>query len=169
MNPKSTEKLMKLLKKTDFDDTFTAELLVIGLNTLSDMVDSQMQVLSVHKSTELTAMACASQKVHGPVNACALLLGDMAQLRQVAETYVGVQFIETDEDALDADCELINCINGQFAKKFQTDEMEEEMEPPFFRGEESVIKGDAIYTVTIRLAGAKVMYGIAHNTGIEGV
>lgn len=169
MNPQSKEKLASFIKKTDFDDAYTAELLTLGVECLSDMVDADLQVLSVQKKRELSAGACASQKVHGPVNACALLLGDLKALRAVAEQYAGSQFIETDEDALDADCELINCINGLFTKRFQERDLEEEMEPPFFREGKSIIKGDAVYAVSLRLAGVKVIFGIAHNTGIESV
>lgn len=169
MNPQSTQKLNSLLKKTDFDDVYTAELLSLGLDCLSDLVDSELRVLSVNKMDEIMVPACASQKVHGPVNACALLLGEMNALRVVAEAYAGSQFIETDEDALDADCELINCINGLFTRRFQAHDMTEEMEPPFFREGKSVIKGDAIYTVTIRMVGVQVIFAIAHNTGIEGI
>ena len=156
--------LDKLIDKQADVDERTMQMLVLGLEYLRELVDKDMHVETVERKTELRAGVAASQKVHGLVNACTMILGDADAIRKIAEGYVGASFIETMDDALDAICELINVANGKFARGFVDED--EDLEPPFYRQEASIVRADDIYAATVSLCGAKVYFCIAYNVGI---
>ena len=155
-------------QKADVDER-TMQMLVLGLEYLRELVDEHMRVETVEKRKELNAEVCASQKVHGLVNACTLILGDAADVRKVAEGYVGPQFIESMDDALDAICELINVANGKFARGFTKEGEDEDLEPPFYRHEASLVKADEIYAARVHLCDATVYFCIAYGVGIAAL
>ncbi|MBQ6733716.1 MAG: chemotaxis protein CheX [Lachnospiraceae bacterium] len=161
-NPK-TDPEKYIRAKTDPDER-TMQMLLVGLDSLRKMVDQGTEVLEAEKTTGFETNACASQKVQGLVNACTMICGETASLRRIAEGYVGAQFIETDEDVMDAVCELINTANGVFARSIT--EEDEDLEPPFFRHAPSIVKGEKIYALTVKVCGAKVRFCIAYNPGI---
>ncbi|MBR0172296.1 MAG: chemotaxis protein CheX [Lachnospiraceae bacterium] len=161
-NPK-TDAEQFIRKQTDPDER-TMQMLLVGLDSLRKMVDAGTEVLHAEKMTGFEAKACASQKVQGLVNACTMICGDKASLRRVAEGYVGAQFIETDDDAMDAVCELINTANGVFARSIT--EEDEDLEPPFYRHLPSIIEAKEIYALTVGLCGTKVHFCIAYSPEI---
>ena len=157
----------QLIRKHTDPDERTMQMLLVGLESLKSMVDERAQVLKAELTTGFTTGACASQKVQGLVNACTMICGDAGSLRKIAEGYVGAQFIETDEDALDAVCELINTANGVFARSIT--EEDEDLEPPFYRHGPSVVEAERIYQLTVKLCGEQVLFCIAYNPGIAAV
>lgn len=156
--------LDKLIDKQADVDERTMQMLVLGLEYLRELVDKDMRVETVERKTELRAEVVASQKVHGLVNACTMILGDADAIDKVARGYVGDSFIESMDDALDAICELINVANGKFARGFI--EEDEDLEPPFYRHAASIVEADDIYAATVSLCGARVLFCIAYNVGI---
>ena len=156
--------LDKLIDNKAEVDERTMQMLVLGLEYLRELVDKDMRVETVERKEELRAEVVASQKVHGLVNACTMIMGDAEAIRKVAEGYVGDSFIESMDDALDAICELINVANGKFARGFI--EEDEDLEPPFYRHETSIVEADDIYAATVSLCGAQVYFCIAYNVGI---
>lgn len=156
----------KLIRKHTDADERTMQMLLTGIDALKQLVDRHTEVLAAEKTTGLRADVCATQKVQGLVDACTLVCGEMPDVRKVAEGYVGAQFIESDEDALDAVCELINTANGVFARSIT--EEDEDLEPPFYRHAPSIVEGDEIYALTVRLCDATVRFCIAYGAGIAG-
>ena len=161
-NPK-TDPEKYIRAKTDPDER-TMQMLLVGLDSLRKMVDQGTEVLEAEKTTGFETNACASQKVQGLVNACTMICGETASLRRIAEGYVGAQFIETDEDVMDAVCELINTANGVFARSIT--EEDEDLEPPFYRHLPSVIEAREIYALTVGLCGTEVHFCIAYSPQI---
>ena len=157
----------QLIRERTDPDERTMQMLLVGLKSLCDLVDEGTSVLEAEKLTGLSADACASQKVQGLVNACTMICGDKTSLRRIAEGYVGAQFIESDDDAMDAVCELINTANGVFARSIT--EEDEDLEPPFYRQLPSVIEAKEIYALTVELCGTKVHFCIAYSPDIAAV
>ncbi|MBR0163597.1 MAG: hypothetical protein IJQ12_02865 [Lachnospiraceae bacterium] len=166
MSVQSAGETEKMIRRQTGADDRTMQMLLTGIDSLRQLVDDHAQVLDAGKLEELRADVCASQKVQGMVDACTIVCGEMSDVRKVAEGYVGAQFIESDEDALDAVCELINTANGVFARSIIDDD--EDLEPPFYRHTPSIVAGDEIYVLTMRLCDATVRFCIAYGAGIAG-
>ena len=71
------------------------------------------------------------------------------------------EFIETKEDALDAACEIINCINGLFAREMSRQEKLIELEPPGFSVTFTEMKCEEILVLPIYAAGGEIKYNVA--------
>ena len=82
--------------------------------------------------------------------------------------YTKEEFIETEEDALDAVCELINCMNGLYAsEKSSNGTSFIELEPPEFFIDFSEAKSDFIDVMPVFICGGEVKLFISTTGGWE--
>ena len=76
------------------------------------------------------------------------------------------EFIETEEDALDAMCELINCINGLYATDRSKKGKKIDLEPPYFITKFGEIAGQEIRVMPIYCSGAEVLLVVSVGSDV---
>ena len=79
----------------------------------------------------------------------------------MAIAYTKEEFIETREDALDAVCELINCINGLYASEQSRNDVKIELEPPNFSVSFAQANCEEMMILPVYICGGDVKYIIA--------
>ena len=84
----------------------------------------------------------------------------------MAIAYTKEEFIETKEDALDAVCELINCINGLYASEQSRNDSKIELEPPNFSVNFAQATSDEMIVMPVYIAGGEIKYIIAVSKDI---
>ena len=87
-------------------------------------------------------------------------------VRKMAIAYTKEEFIETREDALDAVCELINCINGLYASEQSGNDSRIELEPPNFSVNFAQATSDEMIVMPVYIAGGEIKYIIAVSKDI---
>lgn len=102
---------------------------------------------------ECKHLAC--QIVNGDEDLFLGISGDAKALAEVAGIYAREKFDDMDEDAYDAICEFINCVNGLFVTNIcnEDEDMELELMPPVFYDKCTLSGGKKFYVVTLRING----------------
>ena len=84
----------------------------------------------------------------------------------MAIAYTKEEFIETKEDALDAVCELINCINGLYATEVSLSGGKIDLEPPNFFVTFSEVSSEEMIVMPVFICGAELKFVIAVSKDI---
>lgn len=127
-----------------------------GVRTIYRLVDNHMAISkSSHKST-IKAKAIGYQQLVGMNDIFVGIAGSAESIKKIAIAYTREEFIENEEDGLDAICELINCINGLFVTELSKERIEIDMEPPFYSVEPKTVHGKEIYTLPMTVCGEKI-------------
>ena len=79
--------------------------------------------------------------------------------------YTNESFIETREDALDAVCELINCVNGLFASEQSRANIRVDIEPPRYTSSFSDISASELTILPVYLADAEIKLLVTRDAG----
>lgn len=138
------------------DDENIREMFSMGIKNLYRLVDNHVYVGKAYKTTSLRAETMGFQKFHGDEAAQVGIAGKYEDVRKMAISYTKEEYIETEEDALDAICELINCINGLYASEKSRVNVSIELDPPFFYTSFSEVTGQEIYVLPVYVGGGEV-------------
>jgi hypothetical protein len=86
-----------------------------------------------------------------------------------AISFAGKKFIDNQEDALDANAEFINCVNGLFATKVSNDEHEIELDmyPPIYHESSSTIIGNHIYVIPVNFEDISLKLLVSIDSDIQ--
>ena len=125
------------------------EICGVMLRTIYRLVDYRVYMKKPYYTTELPYDCISMQELIGEHKIFNAITGRREYLKQAAVGFAGAMYINEDEDALDALCELINCINGLFATKLSMENVEVDMKPPYFSVNSGVIKGTSLLCVPI--------------------
>lgn len=100
---------------------------------------------------------CAGyQKMHGKECMTVIMTGKYESIKRVAIAYTREEIIETREDALDALCELINCVDGMYCSSHSTDDGLIDIDPPGYSiGFTSVAAGNMV-VMPVHLCGGEL-------------
>ncbi|MCR5671097.1 MAG: hypothetical protein K6G10_08840 [Butyrivibrio sp.] len=166
-----TETDMSALKTGDIDhiipiflgthDEFYCSLFAMGVKNIYRLVDSHAYIGKAYKVKSVKDEVLGYQRFHGHTNAIVAISGKYEDVRRMAVAYTKEEFIETKEDALDAACEIINCINGLFAMEMSRQEKLIELEPPGFSVTFTEMKCEEILVLPIYAAGGEIKYNVA--------
>ena len=86
---------------------------------------------------------------------------------KIAKAFTEEAMIEDQEDALDAVCEFINCVNGFLAIEYSLIPAEIDMEPPVYYAEEKIIRAEKeMFVLPMMICGEEVEYIIAVDTEV---
>ncbi len=86
----------------------------------------------VQTGTEYEADNLAYQELTGGPSSVAWFRRPWGSLLEIASPFARETFTQVDEDAFDAVCEFINCINGLFATEQSHSDVKLEIMPPQF-------------------------------------
>lgn len=142
----------------DIDDENIRNMFVYGVTNIFRLVDRHVSIGKVFKTTNFKAESFGYQKIHGDENVVVGIAARPESARAMAISYTSESFIETSEDALDAICELINCINGLYATEASKNGKSLELEPPFFNTSYAEISGNELYIMPVHLTNGEVTY-----------
>ena len=138
----------------------------MGLKSMYRLVDSHIYVGRAYTARVINDEVLGYQKFHGDQQAVVAISGKYEDVRKMAIAYTKEEFIETREDALDAVCELINCINGLYASEQSRNDSRIELEPPNFSVNFAQATSDEMIVMPVYIAGGEIKYIIAVSKDI---
>ena len=145
----------------DAENPLYRSMFAMGVKNMYRLVDSHVYIGKAYKVRAIKDEVMGFQKFHGDQKATVAITGKYEDVQKMAVAYTKEEFIETREDALDAICELINCINGLYATEQSTRDQKIELEPPEFKVSFSEANCDEIWVMPVYICQGEVKYLIA--------
>ncbi len=145
----------------DTDDQLFKDMFAMGVKNMYRLVDSHVFIGKAYTARVLKDEVLGYQKFHGDQNAVVAISGKYDDVRKMAIAYTKEEFIETKEDALDAVCELINCINGLYATEQSKADVKLELEPPNFSVNFAQVNSEEMMVLPVYIRGGEIKYIIA--------
>lgn len=151
----------------DSDNPIYKNMFTIGIKNMYRLVDAHVFIGKAYKVRSLRDEVLGYQKFHGDKKATVAITGRYEDVQKMAVAYTKEEFIETKEDALDAICELINCINGLYATDQSQKDVKIELEPPEFSVSFAEMSCDEIMVMPIYICQGEVKYLIAVSENVR--
>ncbi len=143
------------------DNPIYKKMFSMGVKNMYRLVDSHVYIGKAYTARAIKHEVLSYQKFHGDQNAVVSISGKYEDVKKMAISYTKEEFIDTREDALDAVCELINCINGLYATEQSREEKKIELEPPGFSVAFSEVNCEEMLILPVYICGGEVKYAIA--------
>lgn len=143
------------------DDQLYKRMFSMGVKNMYRLVDSHVYIGKAYKARVLKDEVMGYQKFHGDQTAVVAISGKYEDVRKMAIAYTKEEFVETKEDALDAVCELINCINGLYATEQSRADVKIELEPPNFSVNFAQASSEEMLVLPVYIRGGEIKYMIA--------
>ncbi len=150
------EKIVPIFLETDSPQY--KEMFSMGVKNMYRLVDNHIFIGKAYKTTSVNEEVLGYQQFHGDQSAFVGIAGKYEDVQKMAKAYTMEDFIETKEDALDAVCELINCINGLYATAQSQNEIKIELDPPNFAVTFREVKSDEIIVLPVYICGGQIKY-----------
>ncbi len=142
------------------------EMFCMGIKNMYRLVDSHVYIGKTYMVRSLKDEVLGYQRLHGDKKAVVAISGRYEDVRRMAIAYTKEEFIETREDALDAVCELINCINGLYATELSHSECKVEIDPPNFNFNFAEASSDEMFVMPVYISGGEIKYVLAISKDI---
>ncbi|WP_022762757.1 chemotaxis protein CheX [Butyrivibrio sp. AD3002] len=146
---------------TGTDDTEYNDIFRYGIKNIYRLVDAHLAIDNAYTAGNVKGECIAYQVFSGDISATVALVGKNEELQKMAKGYTKEEFIETEEDALDAMCELINCINGLYATDRSKKGKKIDLDPPYFITKFGEIAGDQFRVMPVYCCGAQGLLVVA--------
>jgi len=163
---------LNILKKDDIDgiiDVFLADveaevkdLYAIYIKSFYRLIDEYVSFEKIQTKTNISAECIGLQNISGNGGYSVNISGSYNVLCDIAIKYTNEEIVETKEDALDAICEFINCVNGIYVTKKSYDEQSLELEPPEYMSNFANVSSDKIYSLPVVSDGRKLYINISN-------
>lgn len=128
----------------------------MAIKALYRLVDSHVWIGKSYVANSIRDQDIGYQHFHGDVKGAVAISGNYEDIQKMAVGYTKEEFIETREDALDAVCELINCINGLYATEQSKSDVKIELEPPDYNVAFKGMEHDGIAVMPVYICGGEV-------------
>jgi CheY-specific phosphatase CheX len=148
-------------------DPTVRKMLAMGIKNMYRLVDNHVYIGKTYTSSAIKDEVLGYQTFHGQQNGTVAISGKYEDVRKLAIAYTKEEFIETKEDALDASCELINCINGLYATEESKQDVRIDLDPPNFSVSFAEATGEEMVVMPIYVCGGEVKYIIAASKDIS--
>lgn len=140
----------------DTEDKRIRRMFSMAVKNLYRLVDSHVYIGKAYRVGAIRNEVLGYQGFKGAEKAKVAIGGKYEDVRKMAIGYTKEEFIETEEDALDAICELINCMNGLYASDLSKEGVSIELTPPEFFITYTEATGDFIDVLPIYICGGEV-------------
>ncbi len=150
----------------DTQDKEYISLFTYGIKNFYRLVDSHVSVGHAITKHNIRSECISYQQFQGGINATVAIMGKDADVQHMAKSYTKEEFIETKEDALDAMCELINCIDGLYATEKSKNEIHIDLEPPMFQTKFAEISGSEIHVLPIYSGDSEIDFVVSINNDV---
>lgn len=134
------------------------------LRTIYRLVDHRAFIKQPYIATEVSYEHMSRQELFGDHVFLNAICGDIEVLKKTAIGFAGAEYINNDEDCLDALCELINCINGMFATRLSMEDVDLDMKVPDYHIESGSIKGDSLLCIPVIVFDKELTVVLAFDT-----
>ena len=151
---------------TGTDDEEYNSIFRYGIKNIYRLVDTHLSIDNAYTVGNAKAECVAYQTFGGDIAATVAIIGKNADLQKMAKSYTKEEFIETEEDALDAMCELINCINGLYATDKSKKGKKIDLEPPYFITKFGEIDGEELKVMPVYCSDAEVLLVVSVGNGV---
>ena len=141
----------------DSADEAYKKLFSMAIKTMYRLVDNHVYIGKAYRTNSIRAEVLGYQKYRGDEKATVAISGKYADVQKVAIAYTKEEFIETEEDALDATCEFINCIDGLYATEKSLEDIKIELDPPEFFVSYTEATGP-IVAIPVYLSGGEILF-----------
>ncbi len=134
-----------LFKQPDY----LVSLFGVFLRTLYRLVDYRVYIKKPYVTNELPYNHISMQELFGDHTILNSISGDSEAMQQAAIGFAGAEYINTEEDSLDALCELINCVNGMFATRMSQEDVDLDMKVPEFHFESGTLSSQSLLCIPV--------------------
>ena len=148
------------------DDPVYKGMFSMGVKNMYRLVDTHVYIGKAYTARSIKDEVLGYQAFHGDQQAVVAISGKYDDVRKMAISYTKEEFIETKEDALDAICELINCINGLYATEKSKQDTRIELDPPNFNVSYAEALSEEMFVLPVYICGGEVKYIIAVSKDI---
>lgn len=148
------DSIIPLFVKTD--NRLASEYIALAIRNVIRFIHNQPLVQKVETGTEYLADNLAYQELTGDHNLWLGFASPGNGLLQIASPFARETFAQVDEDAFDAVCEFINCINGLFATELSYHDINLEIMPPSFSQQQKFTVAGGFYLVPLVLNGESI-------------
>ncbi len=133
------------------------EIIGVAVRTIIRCVDRHVYVGKATLSETSELVSAAMQTVDGEAGYIDALVEQEGGLLKIASVFGQADFRAMDEDALDAACEFLNCINGLHASALSQKGQVLELMPPEMVENTKTITGN-ICTIPLYVGGKKLLF-----------
>lgn len=128
-------------------------LTVTFVDYVKKYIDPNMYLEKAYVSNAVSLTGFSAQEMKGDFRYTLYLSGEGNSLLGIANHFSGLTFSEVNEDTLDNICEFINCVNGQFATDMSYDNIDIDMEAPFYNVGTQSISNGRVYVIPFHVNG----------------
>ena len=128
----------------------------VMVRTVARLVDYHVYIKSPYEIKELPYQFLSMQELNGQHKILTAISGSSDAMKEAAIGFAGEQYIENEEDALDALCELVNCVNGLLATEMGTKNIELDMEVPHYYLEKGTLRANSLFCLPVMIRGLEV-------------
>jgi len=128
----------------------------IMVRTIARLIDYHVYIKQPKIVSEMPIHCCSMQELIGDHKILTALSGSSEAMKEAAIGFAGDEFIDNDEDSLDAMCEVINCVNGLFATQVGHDGIDVDMASPKFETKKGFIKSESILCLPLVVFGKEI-------------
>jgi len=136
----------------------------IILRTVYRLVDHRVFMKQPYTATEVPFTHISIQELFGDHSVLNAVCGDIDAMKKAAIGFAGAEFITDEEDCLDGLCELINSINGMFASKMSTEDMDLDMRVPQYHTTAGTIKADSLLCIPVIVFDQELTFVLSLDT-----
>ena len=151
----------------DTEDKRLRRMFCMAVKNLYRLVDSHVSIGKSYRVGSIRNEVLGYQGFTGDEKAKVAIAGKYEDIRKMAIGYTKEEFIETEEDALDAVCELINCMNGIYASDMSKEGVSIELAPPEFYITFTEATGDYLDVLPVYISGGEVRLIISASSDMK--
>jgi CheY-specific phosphatase CheX len=148
------------------DDPVFKAMFSMGVKNMYRLVDTHVYIGKAYTARAVKDEVLGYQAFRGDQQAVVAISGKYDDIRKMAIAYTKEEFIETREDALDAICELINCINGIYATEKSKQDIRIDLDPPNFNVSYAEALSEEMLVLPVYICGGEVKLIIAVSKDI---
>lgn len=168
---------MTALKQDDFESLvpiyafsskpFVTDLVSLMLRNINRFVSRDFYIEKIEHVNEMNYTCLAGQRTFGEHIIQLALAGEKtsAGFLKIASAFAGEDYATTEEDALDAVCEFINCTSGLFAAEQSKRDIELDLQPVYAYENQKLV-GD-VYVLPIFIEDCEVKLIIGVDSEVE--
>lgn len=136
----------------------------ILLRTIYRLVDYRIFIKQPYVATDVPFSYISMQELFGEHTILNAVCGDIEVLKKAAIGFAGAEYINNEEDCLDALCELLNCINGMFATKQSMNDIELDMRVPEYHIKEGTLKAKSLLCIPVVVFDQELTFVLSLDT-----
>lgn len=140
----------------DSSDEAYKGLFSMAIKTMYRLIDNHVYIGRAYRTGSVRSEVLGFQSFNGDEKTTLAVSGKYTDVQKLAIAYTKEEFIETEEDALDAACEIINCINGLYATERSAAGVKVDLEPPEFFVSYTEATGP-IVALPVYLSGGEIL------------